>query len=401
MEGKRGREVCAEEAEHAAKRARVEGMKGMEGKEDAATSDSDSSKAALSHPPTTEQLRAMVLAYQAQEVAEGTLLPPLTEPFFPVIMLGVGVTKAPTLGDTIEPTVQPLTAIRDLKTRHALPTRPLDTTYADVVDAEGALVPAPPAVFVRMEYFDHVDDKCIGRGLAAEDVFRVAVEAHGWRTRNVAQTGAGFEDVNVKKHVDLMIRGDIQRLAKPLVPAAAATEDKAGDAETTADDTGNTGNTDNTDTRANGKERELWVDVKALRNTARGRRVYNTHVVAELHAAGCLQHGQSDVFAYEVFNPNVRGCLATDAQVAAARAFFGLPDDGSGDDGMHPVFVLLDRLKLRDWVCAALDMEAPPVAFPEQSAKRLYSRKDGARSIITNLPLEEAYAAAGCGVLSW
>lgn len=135
----------------------------------------------------------------------------------------------------------------------------------------------------------------------------------------------------------------------------------------------------------------MWVDVKALRSRRRGAVLHNATVVLEMHVAGSL-NGASEVFAYQVFDPAAAPCQTPELD-AAARTALGLPT------GPLPhVFVLLDRIKLRDWACATIDVEAPPVAFAEQSLYRLYEMADRpARPVITNVWLKDAYAAAGCG----
>lgn len=312
--------------------------------------------------PTLDELKEVVLADLKRAANdEALVLPPLQAPRFPVFPLRYTAVTAPraTVGDTLVPTIRPLSQLVAMRTQHALPARRFDTEYVDAVDADGSLVPAPPAVVQTMPYFGFVDATCLQNGTDAENNFRAAAEASGWRTRNIqyANGKSFYETLNVERHVDLILR--------------------------------------------NGED-ELWVDVKALRSLIRHRLRSNATLVLEVHLAGCIQKGHADVFAYEVFNPFVPECAKPEllADAAAALASHGLARrDADGNVQLGSVFVLIDRVKLRDWASAVLDWSAPPVAFPEQSLWRLYCRNDQTCSMIVNVPLEQAYAAAGCGIM--
>lgn len=361
------------ETETAAKRARTD-----EGADKDVDKDVDKDAVV-----TVEDRVARVRADIGRLRADASLvLPPLSAPRFPVIPLVYREvrSRAPVLEGTLPSVILPLSTILALPTRHALPTRAPDAEYVDVRDVAGALVPAPPAEPVTLHYFSHVDRRNLHDGTSAENDFRALVEAAGWRARNVVcKDGRSFyETGNVRHHVDVMLRGDAAAVA-----AVSGLESASGPGP---------GPVPGPVPLAK-EERELWVDVKALRALARGRAKTNATVVVELHAAGSLQAGQSDVFAYEVYNPAMPEC-ATPALLADAMACRGKDKE----DKVGRVYVLLDRVKLRDWVCATLDFAAPPVPYPEQSLYRMYCRDDYG-SIITNVPLPEAYEAAGCGMV--
>lgn len=309
--------------------------------------------------------------------------PPLQSPRSVVIPISAMdlMRRKPTAGATMHPKILPLSAILALPTRHALPTRALDTEFADVVDAAGALVPPPPAKPITLSYFRHVDTTCLQEGADAENSFRVAAEAAAWRMRNIVRKdgGSAYEASNVRQHVDLLLRGTpaaVRALSGvPYMPAADARGVSVEEVKHVVKP-------------AVEPEVELWVDVKAVRSLRRRGAKSNATVALELHAKGCLQKGRADVFAYEVFNTHLPEC-STPELMADAHAV---------RPNVERAFILLDRVKLLDWVCGALDFGAPPVAFSEQSLNRMYCRDDYG-SILTNVRLEEAYAAAGCGIV--
>lgn len=315
------------------------------------------------------EFRARVLDALLRPLAEGEVIPPLRDPHFPIVLLGAGIRKAATGGPSLRPRMLSLLDMTSWRTRHALPTREPDTTtFVDVRDAAGRLVPAPPAI---APVIAHITDSrravCSKRGVEAEHAFRTVMEARGWRMRHIVDARAADKCM----HIDLMLRGHARHVTR----VGGAPLDCGGDGEETV---------------------ELWVDVKSMRAVRSGGALHNSTLVIELHARGYLQTGKADVMAYEVFSPSAPECVG---MLADARDMQRLAADGSQDSELRSTFLLLDRIKLRDWACASLDMDAPPVPFADQSMGRLYCRQDYAKSVITNVCARAAYEAAGCGVV--
>lgn len=219
---------------------------------------------------TLEDMRAAVRARLAADDAtpDGTLIPPLAEPvfaFFPMCT----APAAPVAADTVdEGVVLPRAAVLAWRTRHALPTRPWDATYTDVVDASGAAVPLPRIVPFTEPHF-YVDDACQARGAAAENNFVAAAAARGWTPRNVVE----WHTANVQRHVDVMLR------------------------------------------HADG--RELWVDVKSARAVRRRGALQNAYMMLELHNSGFLR-GAADALAVEVWHDGMAGSASSDTRCKGA-----------------------------------------------------------------------------------
>lgn len=110
----------------------------------------------------------------------------------------------------------------------------------------------------------------------------------------------------------------------------------------------------------------LRVDVKALRSLRRNGALQNSLVFVEMHESGWLRGGQADVIAVQVSPTS---------------------------------FVMLDRIKLRDFALREVDMAAPRVPWPEQSYRRLYRRAGKSVELISLVDLYLAVLYAGCAYI--
>lgn len=116
----------------------------------------------------------------------------------------------------------------------------------------------------------------------------------------------------------------------------------------------------------------LRCDVKGLRSLRRGGRKQNSLLFVEMHDTGWLRttmDGGPDVIAQQICEEPTS------------------------------TFVLFDRIKLKDFAMAEVDMISPLVPWPEQCYKRLYRRKDKERELMSLIDLDKAIQFAGCGYI--
>lgn len=114
----------------------------------------------------------------------------------------------------------------------------------------------------------------------------------------------------------------------------------------------------------------LRCDVKGLRSLRRNGRKQNALLFVEMHETGWLrttQEGGPDIIAQQISEDPIAK------------------------------FVLLDRVKLRDFALGQVDMSSPLVHWPEQCYKRLYRRKDKRTELLSLIDLEQAIQYSGCG----
>ena len=113
--------------------------------------------------------------------------------------------------------------------------------------------------------------------------------------------------------------------------------------------------------------REIWVDVKSLRALRRGGALQNEFFFVELMRSGWLYGGLATIVALQI----------------APRSF-----------------ALFDKAKLADYARCHIDTSSPVVPWPEQALNRVYMRESSRKCALSLLDTLQAFAAAGCGLLS-